>query len=85
MNRHYCRIRTDSTEAGPAIDYCWEDKDGCLWVGNGEYENQVNYCPQCGFKACSPCLVKALHVWAAEMPTHKDYEDFKLCEAGARR
>jgi len=22
-----------------------------LWVGNGEYESQVNYCPFCGKKA----------------------------------
>lgn len=45
---------------GMAIDACWavpENKDDMnnknmtLWVGNGEYENQVRYCPFCGVKA----------------------------------
>lgn len=39
------------SEYGPAVDYCTEDSDGTLWVGNGEYKTQVNFCPFCGFKA----------------------------------
>lgn len=35
---------------GPAVDYCYES-GGELWVGNGEYETRVNYCPACGFKS----------------------------------
>jgi hypothetical protein len=36
---------------GIAIYECIGDKEGRLWVRNGEYGNQVNYCPWCGFKA----------------------------------
>ena len=36
---------------GAAITYCWDDGDGKFWVGNGEYYNQVNYCPYCGVSA----------------------------------
>jgi hypothetical protein len=36
---------------GNAISYCFEDVDGKLFVENGEYENQVNFCPFCGYKA----------------------------------
>ena len=76
MNRHFCHVRTDSTEAGPAIDYCWEDKEGCLWAGNGEYESQVNFCPSCGAKAIEPCKVKSQEQRASESPWLKDHEDF---------
>jgi len=36
---------------GPAIMSCWENEDGELWVGNGEYSNQVYFCPYCGYQA----------------------------------
>ena len=37
---------------GVAINECFEsEKDGKLWVTNGEYSNSVNYCPFCGYKS----------------------------------
>jgi wobble nucleotide-excising tRNase len=36
---------------GGAIRRCQEDEDGTLWVDNGEYASQVNYCPFCGYQA----------------------------------
>ncbi len=36
---------------GAALTKCYEDKLGCLYVDNGEYSTQVNYCPYCGYKA----------------------------------
>ena len=51
---HRCEERYDSTQCGPAIDYCYEERDGTLWAGNGEYESMVNYCPFCGRKARKP-------------------------------
>lgn len=35
---------------GNAYDTCYEQDDK-LWVTNGEYESQVNFCPFCGEKA----------------------------------
>lgn len=44
---------------GHAIDTCVETSDNRLWVTNGEYLSQVNYCPYCGFAATVPAnLVK---------------------------
>lgn len=36
---------------GKAITYTKVDQDGKMWVGNGEYESQVNYCPFTGTPA----------------------------------
>ena len=36
---------------GTAFNVCIEDKRGRLWVHNGEYGSQVNFCPVCGYKA----------------------------------
>jgi len=38
-------------ESGGAVEECFENENGQLWVSNGEYCSQVNYCPYCGFKA----------------------------------
>ncbi len=53
MNKklHYCERWYESGGYGGAIHYCKEEKDGYFWVGNGEYSNQVDYCPFCGKKA----------------------------------
>lgn len=48
---HHCEIRTPYEQYGPAITECFEDKDGTLWVDNGEYATQVNFCPMCGKEA----------------------------------
>ena len=42
---------TISNLYGSAIYYTCIDADGKMWVGNGEYESQVNYCPITGKKA----------------------------------
>lgn len=42
--RHVC----PAPWGGSAISQCYE-KDGELWVDNGEYAARVNYCPCCGF------------------------------------
>lgn len=49
---HYCELyQNDYYQWAPAIELCFEDLDGRLFVENGEYGSQVNYCPQCGYKA----------------------------------
>lgn len=49
--KHTCRIDTEDDRAyGAAINICYEDDQGKLWVTNGEYESGVNYCPWCGYK-----------------------------------
>jgi len=42
---------------GEAVTTCWEEKDGSLWAGNGEYATQVNYCPACGYEATRFILI----------------------------
>ena len=49
--RHLCEGFLPSASYGGAIDECREDDQCRLWVGNGEYSSQVNYCPFCGHKA----------------------------------
>jgi len=48
---HYCEIPEFSHLHGPAIDNCFEDEDGFLFVSNREYGSQVNFCPWCGYEA----------------------------------
>ncbi len=49
---HNCRALTNVCGAyGAAVDACWECEEGHFWVGNGEYQNQVDFCPFCGTKA----------------------------------
>lgn len=50
-NVHFCEIATKIHLGGPAIDECFEDSDGLLFVSNGEYGSQVNFCPWCGYEA----------------------------------
>ena len=52
VHREYADLKSDSY--GRAIYSCYErEVEGGkeLWVGNNEYESQVNYCPYCGKKA----------------------------------
>jgi len=49
--RHVCSGGLPGAMYGGALDNCSEDEEGRLWVDNGEYCNQVNYCPYCGFRA----------------------------------
>jgi hypothetical protein len=48
---HQCDGALPENSYGAAIEDCSENENGELWVGNGEYESQVNFCPYCGFKA----------------------------------
>ncbi len=54
--KHYCICIFASLEEEPtynygcAIYYCFDFK-GHLYVGNGEYESEVDFCPYCGFAA----------------------------------
>ena len=49
---HYCDFYYMPSDGyGAAINSCSEIEEGELWVDNGEYASQVNYCPYCGFKA----------------------------------
>ena len=43
---HYCRLPENAItkQFGLAIIWCYEDDMGLLFVENGEYENQVNFC-----------------------------------------
>ena len=75
--RHYCKNESSWTECGQAITYCWEDRDGRLWAGCGEYESQVSFCPVCGFKAVISCVGDFV-----DDGFYKDYEDFKFCVEG---
>ncbi len=54
INKHNCKYKVPSSGYGEAICYCIEDDEGKFWVGNDEYESQVNYCPFCGAIASTP-------------------------------
>lgn len=57
-NRHSCKYKSSSDGYGAAIYYCIEDEDGKFWVGNDEYESQVNYCPFCGATAPTQSMLE---------------------------
>lgn len=46
---------------GTAVNYTRIDKDGKMWVGNDEYETQVNFCPMTGKPA--PTQMEVVKVW----------------------
>lgn len=55
---HNCDLEYFPSDAyGVAVDHCFEGENGELWVGNGEYATQVNFCPKCGYKAKKEVLV----------------------------
>jgi hypothetical protein len=43
---------------GPATCYTRIDEDGKMWIGNDEYESQVNFCPVTGEKAPTQMVFK---------------------------
>lgn len=51
--RHECWVPNEAMiyAYGSAVDYCYEEEDGSLTASNGEYANQVNFCPICGYEA----------------------------------
>ena len=52
-NKHKCSLPDGAKylNCGPALDNCEEDDDGELYIDNGEYASQVNFCPICGYEA----------------------------------
>lgn len=48
---HRCGFELPSYSYGPAIDDCFEDEKGFLFVTNGEYSSVVNFCPFCGYES----------------------------------
>ena len=48
---HKCIGDLPDSAYGDAITECYEEDNGKLWAGNGEYNSQVNFCPYCGYKA----------------------------------
>ena len=65
---HRCEFNTPSDNYGPAITECWEEDDE-LWVGNGEYYSQVNFCPFCGYKVSKS-------IYRPERPNPEDVNNF---------
>lgn len=48
---HFCKSSVTKYAAyGVAVENCTQDDYGRLWIGNGEYESMVQFCPFCGFK-----------------------------------
>jgi hypothetical protein len=47
---HHCALpRNEKPHYGmEAVTECDEMADGTFHVGNGEYSNPVNFCPECG-------------------------------------
>lgn len=43
--------RAPADAYGPAVSYTRTDEQGRMFIGNGEYETQVNYCPFTGVAA----------------------------------
>ncbi len=48
---HNCKMTGPIGNYGVAVERCYKDKDGRFIIDNGEYVQQVNYCPECGIKA----------------------------------
>ena len=45
------RYYSNSALYGEAVNYTYIKKDGTMWLGNDEYETQVNFCPFTGWAA----------------------------------
>lgn len=54
---------------GTAINYTYIDKDGKMWVGNSEYETQVNFCPMTGKPALTQ--MEVVKVWEDKTEEYK--------------
>jgi len=54
---------------GRAIEYSRIDSEGRMWVGNGEYESQVNYCPMTGKQA--PIQLTVVEVFESGTENYK--------------
>jgi hypothetical protein len=60
---------------GHAIGYTRIDGEGKMWIGNEEYESQVNYCPMTGVKA--PVQMKLTDTtWNYSNGTSKTFKNY---------
>jgi hypothetical protein len=60
---------------GDATTYTRIDESGKMWIGNGEYESQVNYCPMTGAKA--PVQMKLTDTtWNYNDGTSKTFKEY---------
>jgi hypothetical protein len=48
---HDCELPYRPHAYGAAVENCFEDDYFRLFVINGEYGSQVNFCPVCGYEA----------------------------------
>lgn len=53
MELHNCKLPKEAKvhSWGAAVTTCYENNNGVLFVDNDEYQNQVNFCPFCGYEA----------------------------------
>jgi hypothetical protein len=58
---------------GSALTYVEVDKDGKMWIGNGEYSSQVNFCPFTGTPA--PLQMKVIDYESKLGHRYKLYEN----------
>ena len=56
--QQYIEYRSPEGLWGIAISYTRIDEEGKMWIGNGEYESQVNYCPFTGTPAPIQMIVE---------------------------
>jgi hypothetical protein len=49
---------------GHACTYTKIDDEGKMWVGNDEYETQVNYCPWTGEPAPKQMKLEDVELWS---------------------
>jgi hypothetical protein len=60
---------------GDATTYTRIDESGKMWIGNEEYESQVNYCPMTGAKA--PVQMKPTDTtWNYSDGTSKTFKEY---------
>lgn len=48
---------------GHAVTYTRIDEEGKMWIGNHEYETQVNYCPFTGEPAPKQMILGDVEKW----------------------
>lgn len=49
--KYHLRYKSPQKSWGPSVEYVRVDESGKMWIGNGEYESQVNFCPFTGTPA----------------------------------
>lgn len=74
-NKKYTRYHVPQEKWGECITYTYEKEDGTMWIGNHEYESQVNFCPVTGKPAQKQMqFVKTVEFELNEKETTSYYE-----------